>query len=108
MKLTEKSKLALGLSAGANIFQASLSSLELDQQSDPVFLNNINNKVTPAFGFGAYYYRERFYTGVSIPNLIQNSISEVTQANGNTLVSKEQRHYFFIAGTVFNISDNLA
>ena len=55
MQLTEKSKLALGLSAGANIFQASLSSLQLDQQSDPVFLNNINNHMTPNFGFGAYY-----------------------------------------------------
>jgi hypothetical protein len=37
MKLTEKSKLALGLSAGMNIFQANLNSLQLDQQNDPVF-----------------------------------------------------------------------
>lgn len=108
MKLTQKSKLALGLSAGVNILQANLTSLQLDQQNDPVFANNINNHTTPDFGFGAYYSRERFYAGVSIPNLLQNNYSQVNEANGNTLIAKEQRHYFFIAGTVLKISDNVA
>ncbi len=108
MKLNEKSKLALGLSGGVNIFQAQLSTLDLDQQTDPSFQSNINNKVTPNFGFGAYYSRERFYAGVSIPYLLQNNYSEIVQTNGNTLLAKEQRHYFFIAGMLFNLSDNLA
>lgn len=108
MKLNEKSKLAFGLSAGAKIFQASLSSLQLDQQTDPVFQNNISNHVTPNFGFGVYYSRERFYAGVSAPNLLQNSYSIVKLENGNTLIGKEQRHYFLIAGTVLNITENLA
>jgi len=108
MKLTNKSKLSLGLSAGANIFRANLNSLELTEQNDPVFANNINNLVTPNFGFGAYYSRERFYAGISVPNLIENSYSEISQANGNTLIGKAQRHYFFIAGALFNLSPNLA
>lgn len=108
MRLTERSKLALGLSAGARIFQANLSSLELDQQNDPVFVNNINSKVTPDVGFGAYYSRERFYAGISIPNLLENSITKSTEASGNTLIGKEQRHYFLIAGTMLPLSDNLA
>lgn len=108
IKLNEKSKLAFGLSAGANIFQASLSSLQLDQQSDPMFQSNINNHVTPNFGVGAYYSRERFYAGISVPNLVQNNYSSINQLNGSTLVSKEQRHYFLIAGTLLNITDNLA
>lgn len=108
LKLTEKSKLAFGISAGANIFQASLSSLELDQQNDPMFQNNIDNHITPNVGFGAYYSRERFYAGVSTPNLLEANYSEVNQADGSTLASKEQRHYFFIAGTMLKITDNLA
>ncbi|MFL5753978.1 MAG: type IX secretion system membrane protein PorP/SprF [Bacteroidia bacterium] len=106
IQLNEKSKLALGISAGAKIFQAGLSSVQLDQQNDPVFQNNITNHVTPNFGFGAYYSRERFYAGISTPNLMQNKYS-VVQANGNTLEAKEQRHYFLIAGTMIRISDNL-
>jgi len=108
MKLNEKSKLALGVSAGVNIFQAQLSTLQLDDQSDPVFQNNISNRTTANFGFGAYYYRERFYAGVSVPTLLQNNYSAIKLPDGTTLLGKEKRHYYFIAGTVLNISHNLA
>ena len=60
MNLTPKSKLALGLSGGVNIFQANLNTLQLDQQSDPTFQTNIANRITPNIGFGAYYSREAF------------------------------------------------
>ncbi|OFX74960.1 MAG: hypothetical protein A2X12_06990 [Bacteroidetes bacterium GWE2_29_8] len=108
MKLTSKSKLSLGLSAGGTMFNANLRDVLLDEQNDPVFQNDINNKMTPNFGVGAYYSRERFYTGVSVPYLIQNSYSVINQSNGNSLIGKEQRHYFFIAGALINISNNLA
>lgn len=107
MKLNTKSKLALGLSAGVNIFQADLNSLQLNQQADPSFQNNISNKINPNFGFGAYYSRERFYAGISIPNIIQNNYLVVNLPNGSTWAGKEQRHYYFIAGTMIKLSDNL-
>ena len=107
MQLNTKSKLALGLSGGINIFQARLSSLKLDQQNDPLFQNNINNRVTPNFGVGAYYSRERFYAGISVPNLIQNSYAG-NISNNNVIIGKEQRHYFLIAGTVLNLSKTIA
>jgi type IX secretion system PorP/SprF family membrane protein len=108
IKLSEGSKLAFGLSAGANIFQANLSALELTQQSDAVFQSNISNHVTPNFGFGLYYSRERFYAGISAPGLVQNNYSVVRLDDGTSLIGKEQRHYFFIAGSMLPISDNLA
>ncbi len=107
MQLTEKSKLALGLSAGANMFQANLNTLTIDQQADPMFQQNISNEVRPNVGFGAYYSRERFYVGVSTPNLLQNEYSN-SQATGSQSVAKQQRHYFLIAGSVFTINENLA
>lgn len=100
MQVTAASKLALGLSAGADIHQANLSSLQLDQQADPLFQNNINNQVKPNFGAGAYYYRERFYAGVSSPDLVQNTYSDGS--------GKQQRHYYFIGGALFNLANNLA
>ncbi|MCE3278512.1 MAG: hypothetical protein K0S44_703 [Bacteroidetes bacterium] len=107
MKLTKKSKLALGLSAGANIFQGNMSTLALDNQTDPIFQSDIRNRVTPNFGVGAYYSLERFYAGVSVPNLLQNNYSVINLPDGSTLTGKEQRHYFFIAGGMIKISDNL-
>jgi type IX secretion system PorP/SprF family membrane protein len=108
MRLTEGSKLALGLSAGLSVFQADLASVSLDEQDDPTYRNNIDNRVAPNFGFGAYYSRDRFYAGLSVPYLIENKYSSKQQLSGSTLVGKEKRHYFFIAGAVFYLADNLA
>lgn len=107
MKLNKKSKLALGLSAGANMFQANLSSVQLDQQADPSFQNDVNNRFTPNFGFGAYYSRERFYAGVSVPKILENKYSDLNLSAGNNPAGMEQRHYYFIAGSMIKISDNL-
>ena len=108
MQLTKKSKLALGISGGVNIFQANINTLQLDQPNDPTFQNNIANHITPNVGFGAYYSRERFYAGVSTDNLIQSNYSSVNQPNGRDLVAQEQRHYYLIAGALFNLTDNFA
>jgi type IX secretion system PorP/SprF family membrane protein len=108
MNLGKKSTLALGLSGGINIYQANLSSIQLDQQSDPAFQTNISNHVTPNVGVGAYYYRERFYAGISSANLLQSHYAVVTEANGNNLIAQAQRTYYFITGAVFNLTDELA
>jgi type IX secretion system PorP/SprF family membrane protein len=108
MRVSRNAKLSLGLSAGANMVQANLSSLNIDQQNDPAFANDINNRVNPDFGFGVYYSRERFYAGLSIPNLIENNYSNANDAKGNELAGKNQRHYFFIAGTMLKVSNNLS
>jgi len=108
MQLNKKTKLSLGLSGGVNIFQANLNSLALDQQNDPTFVNNISNHYTPNFGFGAYYKRERFYAGISSPNLFQSKYATESNVNGTELIAKAQNHYFLIAGGVFNLTENLA
>lgn len=108
MQLTAKAKLSLGISAGVNMISANLDKLRLDQQNDPAFVNNINNKITPDFGAGIYYSRERFYAGVSVPNLLQNTTSKTSDANNNIINANDQRHYFLIAGTMLKISENLS
>lgn len=108
MKLTENSKLALGLSAGANLIQTDLMSLELDNPDDPAFQENVKNNITPDVGFGIYYSRERFYAGLSVPNLFQNSFSVVNQDNESTVIGREQRHYFFITGAMLKMTNDLA
>lgn len=108
MKLNETSKLALGLSAGVNFYQATLNTLLLDQQSDPAFLTNIKNHITPNFGFGAYYSREQFYAGISVPYILQNTNADINQFGGDITIEKEQRHYFLIMGALFPLSNNVS
>ncbi|HLP56367.1 MAG TPA: type IX secretion system membrane protein PorP/SprF [Fluviicola sp.] len=107
MQLTERSKLALGVSGGVNILQADLTSVALDDPDDPTYLNNTRNRTTPNFGVGAYYSRDRFYAGISVPNLVESDLSSVENVDGVALVGKATRHYFFIAGAMFRLTDNL-
>ena len=55
IKTSEKGHLAFGLKGGFNFMQANLSTLQLNQQSDAAFQDNIQSKFLPNFGFGIYY-----------------------------------------------------
>jgi type IX secretion system PorP/SprF family membrane protein len=106
--LSQRAKLSLGLSGGMNVLQTHFTDLDLDQQNDPAFSINSKNNMSFNAGFGAYYARERFYLGVSVPNLIQNKFPVVTLANGNQSSGTEKQHYYFITGTHVDIRENIA
>lgn len=108
MQISKKSKLALGINAGINLFQADLNSLQINEQGDQSFATNIENHVAPNVGFGIYYSRPRFYAGFSMPNILQNNYSGLALSEGDPLIGREQRHYFAIIGTVIPISENFA
>ena len=104
IKVNEKSKLALGIKGGINLMQGSLNTLNLENQNDDSFTNNVQSKILPNFGFGAYYYTTRWYVGLSTPKLLENSLSENSTTGG---VNQEKRHYYIIGGTVIDISPSL-
>jgi type IX secretion system PorP/SprF family membrane protein len=106
IKVSERGKLAFGLKGGINFFNANLTNLALDQQNDASFQSNVNSKLLPNFGFGIYYYLPKFYVGLSTPKLLENNFETNTSIGSASLIN-EQRHYFLIAGTVFNLSQNV-
>ena len=92
IKLNEKSKLSFGLKGLANIYSNSLSSITTNNV-DASFSQN-TQQILPNVGAGLYYYRERFYVGLSTPKLLENGLA----GGGLGSSSKEQRHYFFYNG----------
>lgn len=73
------------------------------QNPDVVFNQNINNRFLPTIGAGLYYYTEKFYLGVSVPNILRTDhYDDLIES-----VAVERLHYFFIAGYVFDLSDNI-
>lgn len=58
---------------------------------------------SPNFGAGLYYYAQKFYAGLAVPNFLE------TEHLDNTSVSyaSEKRHYFFTTGFVFDINDDV-
>lgn len=103
VKLNEKGKLAFGLKAGLSIRKTRLSDLSLNTQNDQAFISDQKSLLLPNFGFGMYYSEERYYVGLSIPKLLKNDFSTNESFGGINLAS-EERHYFLIAGAVFDIN----
>ena len=106
IKVTKTSKLAFGLKAGTNMMKDELNTLDLDNPNDAAFQDGMKNQFLPNFGAGLYYYTDRWYVGASIPKILQNDFDNgAADAVGGS--AAEARHYFIIAGTYFNLNDNL-
>jgi len=95
----DEGNLAFGLKAGFTFLNVrSLEGLEAD-----TVLNEPINLTSPNFGAGLYYYTQKFYAGLAVPNFLE------TEHLDNTSVSyaSEKRHYFFTTGFVFDINDDV-
>jgi type IX secretion system PorP/SprF family membrane protein len=100
LKVTDKVKFAFGLKGGFNMYDVNTLKLKGSQyENDPT----VERMYLPNFGIGSYLYSDRFYLGLSVPKMLQNSLSD----NENTLMNKEVRHYFFTGGYVFDIAENV-
>ena len=101
LQLSPTTKLALGLKAGATFHDVGLVDLELQDPNDPFFSQDISS-VYPNIGAGAFLYADKFYVGVSVPNML-NSVH--LDANG-TQIGSDVNHFFGTAGYVFQVSEN--
>jgi type IX secretion system PorP/SprF family membrane protein len=77
--------------------------------AEPVQAAIIDNRFSPNFGVGAYYHTDRFYAGLSAPNLLENEYFDNSQQEANQVqfVSTERINFYAIAGYVFDLNYNL-
>ncbi len=100
---TSYGKLSLGLQGGISYYKSSFSGLNVHDNDDPVYAANSLTNLQPNFGFGAYYYQERFYAGLSIPQLI--SYDSIQALNVYTDgIHHQARHYYFNTGVILEAS----
>ena len=106
IKLGKKANFAFGIKAALAMLNGNINSLEVADADDEIFVQNINARMMPNFGFGMYYYTDKYYVGLSTPKLLENSFVKEEIMTG-TKVGGEIRHYFFIAGAIFDINNSL-
>ncbi|MFV9550566.1 type IX secretion system membrane protein PorP/SprF [Algibacter sp. PT7-4] len=68
---------------------------------DPLFQSNVN-LISPTLGAGLYLHSEKWYLGLSVPNILNTEHYDDFQES----IATERLHYFLIGGYVFNLSDN--
>lgn len=91
--------MSFGLKAGAFFENQDLSRILLEDPDDPYFTRVPESVVLPNFGFGMYYYSNRFYLGASVPLLTDYRIDTLSSkyvAEFNVMAY----NYLFTAGAL--------
>ncbi|MFK7757579.1 MAG: type IX secretion system membrane protein PorP/SprF [Flavobacteriales bacterium] len=101
--LTSETKLALAARIGVSSYSADFTQLDYWDADDPVYTStNIENEFVPKFGFGAYFYNEKWFAGLSVPTIIAPSDDKlsVTTASENYF----SQHFYASGGYAFELS----
>lgn len=91
---SDQNLLSFGLKAGIHLLDVDYSRLNVYDDTDMSFANNIENKITPRVGVGFLYSTPKWYVGVSVPNFLQNNYNPSIQAS--TIDSKA--HFYLLTG----------
>ncbi len=97
----DKGTLSFGLQGSLANFRANYQNVALDQtgtNTDMAFQDNVN-KTMFNIGTGIYYNSDKFYVGLSAPQLVPGKLA-------STPLSKQEIHLFLTAGVVFNLNDD--
>lgn len=110
--VSEKGRLSLGLKGGAHLLDvdASRAYEGAYNQGDPDAEIFIDNKFSPQLGAGAYYFTNRFYAGLSAPNILETKHfdeSSVDPNSDSSATAKERINYYFITGHTFDLTDDI-
>ncbi len=75
LRINDHSFLRLGMKAGGSAYMNSLSSYRgyPGDPPDPLFIGSLDENFLPNFGFGTFYYGERFYLGLAVPRTVKTS-----------------------------------
>jgi len=107
--LADERKLSFGLKAGGNLLNLDFQQLRNFDQEPITDGADITNNFSPNFGFGVYYHTNKFYLGLSAPNMLETDYFDNSQraANSVQFQSTERLNFYFITGYVFDLNYNL-
>ena len=101
-------KLSFGLKAGGNLLNLDFNGLN-NFDNEPISGTNIENEFSPNFGLGVYYHTNKFYAGLSAPNLLETDHFDNSQRDANSVqfLSTDRINFYLITGYVFDLNGNL-
>lgn len=102
LHFNNRRNLALGLKGGVNFYEARIAGLLTNDPNDPVFASDINRNFLPNFGVGAFYNTDRYYFGISVPQIINNTINKNGFATDH--FNLKEISLFFMGGYVFYVN----
>lgn len=103
-----ESTLSLGLSVGIKYSSLEKDKLNGYDANDYLIIEGQDESFLPDANFGAYYFTKNYYLGLSAKQLIGNRYGFTEDIKkGVTYYSKLDRHYYFMGGFVYYLTENL-
>ena len=105
LNLGGERRLAFGLKAGVTFQKIGLRSIiqpTLPDPNDGAFQEDTNNSKLN-IGTGLFYYTNKYYVALSIPNMLKSAHLDYNGVKYGT----EIQHYFLTGGYVFDLNPNL-
>ncbi len=111
IKTGDKGHLSFGLMGGVHMQQSKFASLKTNDDGtvDPQLAQNSPNLMAPNFGAGIYFNTKTFYTGISIPRMVDDRMVFTKGVAGiqSTKISPNQFTFYYTIGNMFTLSDAL-
>ncbi len=92
----KKSSLSFGLQGGIDLIKNNFNTIQTTTPGDVVFTNQYSQQNLPQIGFGIYYKSNKFYVGISSPDMVSIGTSSVVY-----------KAAFLTSGYLFNVSENV-
>jgi len=105
LPVSDSGNLAFGVKGSFSFMNVGLfSQTDIMDATDVVFREDYKDTY-PNVGAGLYYYTDKFYAGLSVPNILENYSYTL---NGHLFEDvSDKMHWFGTMGYVFDLSDNL-
>lgn len=105
LPISETKKLSFGIKAGATFFSTNFNGFVFtDNLPDQAFASNLS-RTYPNIGVGSFYFGEKYYVGLSAPNMLRTKHLE--SRDGLTRTGVEEIHYFLTGGYVFDLNERV-
>ena len=101
-----KAKLSLGLSGGFTNYQNRFSEVTT-RDPDQIIPNANLTAWLPRVGTGAYFRTEKFYVGVSTPNLLSGRYFRFNNTLVQDIADRQRSHLFAMVGGVIPLNETL-
>lgn len=88
-------RLAVGLKAGMLNYFLNPDMINTLVPNDQAFVLDQDRRLLPNIGFGFYYYSQKFYLGMAVPQILAHEAYQL------------ERHYYLISGGLIDISPSL-
>jgi len=111
LNLGGEHRLAFGVKAGATFHKVGLfSDISapgfVHDTGDPFLSSDVDNTYVNV-GAGFFYYTNKYYLAVSVPNFLKTTHLDVTQSGQQYKFGSETQHYFVTGGYVFELNNDI-